>query len=135
MFRFLTAGDVGRFSYAGQLGMHVRPLNGSPVPDFPRGNEFLFGVAGGGRLSVRPGWALVIGPEFYGETAFRSFFGGSSAVESLLTGRLEGTGNGRRLRFKLGIGHGLIQDFGAPQWRIVFGAELFGQRASRTNSH
>src|ERR1700682_4786991 len=47
MFRFLAAGDSGAFTYAGQLGVHVRPLNDAPVPGSPNGNEFLFGVSGG----------------------------------------------------------------------------------------
>jgi hypothetical protein len=29
---------------------------------------------------------------------------------------------------KLGIGHALVQNFGAPQWRIVFGVEMFGHK-------
>jgi hypothetical protein len=55
MFRFLTAGDSGAFTYAGQLGVHVRPLNDAPVPGSPNGNEFLFGVSGGRRFIVPNG--------------------------------------------------------------------------------
>jgi hypothetical protein len=128
MFRFIAAGDAGRFSYAGQLGVHVRPVEGSLPPGGPEGNEFLFGVSGGRRLAVGTGWAFVVGPEFFGETAMRSFFNGQTGMEGLLTGRLEETGDGKRLRFKLGIGQGLIQQFGAPKWRILVGVELFGQR-------
>jgi hypothetical protein len=29
---------------------------------------------------------------------------------------------------KLGVGHALIQNFGVPQWRVVFGVEVFGHR-------
>ena len=128
MFRFLAAGDAGRFSYAGQLGMHIRPLDRSLAPGSPNGNEFLFGVSAGRRLPVRSGWAVVVGPEVYGETAVRSFFNGQTGIEGLLTGRLEGTGDGPRLRIKMGIGHGLVQQFGAPEWRILFSVELFGGR-------
>jgi hypothetical protein len=135
IFRFLAAGDAGGFSYAGQLGVHVRPLNDSPAPGSPSGNEFLFGVGGGRRFSVHRSWALIVGPEFYGETAFHSFFSGQTGVEGLLTGRLEGTGDGRRLRIKMGIGHGLVEHFGAPEWRILFSVELFGQRPDRSVSH
>jgi hypothetical protein len=129
MFRLLFAGDVGRFMYAGQLGMHLRPLDDSPAPGSPRGSELLFGIAAGPRLSVGTGWAVVVGPEIYGETALRSFFGGTTTgLEALLTGRLEGVGTGRQLRVKVGAGGGLDPHFGAPQWRIVFAVELFDQR-------
>jgi hypothetical protein len=128
MVRFLAAGDAGHFSYAGQVGLHIRPVGGSPAPGSPSGNELLFGLSAGRRFSVGPGWAVVIGPEVYGATAFHSFFGGATGVEGLVTGRLEGTGDGRRLRLKLGAGRGLDPHFGAPEWRIVFGVELFGQQ-------
>jgi hypothetical protein len=39
MFRFLAAGDAGAFRYAGQLGVHVRTLNDSPVPGSPKGER------------------------------------------------------------------------------------------------
>jgi hypothetical protein len=134
MVRFLAAGAVGHFSYAGQLGLHIRPIDDSPAPGSPNGNEFLFGLSAGRRFSVGTGSAVVIGPEVYGETALRSFFGGSTGVEGLLTGRLEGTGDGRRVRLKLGVGGGLNPHFGAPEWRIVFGVELFGHRSDRGSS-
>jgi len=134
MVRFLAAGDVGRFSYAGQLGLHIRPVDDSPAPGSPNGNELLFGLSAGRRFSVGTRWAVLLGPEVYGETALRSFFGGATGVEGLVTGRLEGTGDGRRVRLKLGVGGGLDPHFGAPEWRIVFGVELFGQRADRGNS-
>lgn len=128
MFRFLAAGDAGALTYAGQLGIHVRPLNDAPIPGSPNGSEFLLGISGGRRFVVPNGWSLIAGPEIYGETAFRSFFSGETGTEALLTGRLEETGAGRNLRIKLGIGHALVQNFGAPQWRIVFGVEVFGHK-------
>jgi hypothetical protein len=126
MFRFLAAGDAGAFTYAGQLGVHVRPLNDAPIPGSPNGSEFLYGISGGRRFGAPTGWAAIVGPEIYGETAFRSFFSGETGTEALLTGRLERIGAGRNLRIKLGIGHALEQNFGTPQWRIVFGVEMFG---------
>lgn len=128
MFRFLAAGDAGRLSYAGQLGMHIRPVDQSAVPGSPNGNEFLFGMSAARRFPVRSGWAVAVGPEFCGETAVRSFFSGQTGFEGLLTGRLEGTGDGPHTRIKMGIGHGLVQQFGAPEWRILFGVELFVRR-------
>lgn len=126
MLRLLFAGDAGLFTYAGQLGVHLRPLDDSPVPGSPEGSELLFGVAAGVRLPAGT-WAFVVGPEVYGATAFRSFFASSStALEGLLSLRLEGTGTqGPQLRFKLGAGGGLNAQFGAPEWRAVLAMELF----------
>lgn len=128
MFRFLAAGDAGAFTYAGQLGVHVRPLNDAPVPGSPNGSEFLYGISGGRKFTGPSGWAVIAGPEIFGETAFHSFFSGETGTEALLTGRLEQTGTERNLRIKLGVGHALVQNFGAAQWRIVFGVELFGHK-------
>ena len=129
MVRALFAGDVGSFTYAGQLGVHVRPLDETPTPQGPQGSELLFGVAAGAKLPLGRdgGSALVIGPEVYGETALRSLFGGSSTgLEGLLTTRVEGTGDsGGQVRVKLGTGGGISPQFGAPEWRFVVGVELF----------
>jgi OmpA-OmpF porin, OOP family len=134
MLRVLFAGDSGVLTYAGQLGVHVRPLDDAPIPGSPQGSELLFGVAGGARVRVGDGGtALVVGPEIYGETAFRSLLGkDTTGVEGLLTGRLEGTADdGGQLRVKLGTGGGLDQHFGAPEWRVVVGIELFDHGVDR----
>jgi hypothetical protein len=130
MFRLLAAGDAGHFSYAGQFGLHIRPAEGLPLPGSPDGNELLFGVSAGRRFSVRSRWAVVVGPEFFGETAVRSSSTGQTGLEGLLTGRLERTSDRPHLRIKAGIGHGIVQHFGAPEWRILAGVELIGQRPS-----
>ncbi len=126
--RLLAAGDAGRLRWAGQAGVHLRPLDDAPIPGSPEGSEMLFAGAAGWSFEVRPGWALVAGPEAFGETALRSFFGGdSTGAEALLTGRFEGTGPGARLRVKLGAGGGLDPAFGAPEWRVVVAVELFSR--------
>jgi hypothetical protein len=129
MGRVLLAGDVGAFSYAGQLGVHVRPLDDAPTPGSPQGSELLFGAAAGRKFPVgeHNALALVVGPEVYGETAFRSFFGTSTTgLEGLFTGRIEGTADdGPQLRLKVGAGGGLDAHFGAPEWRVVVAIELF----------
>ena len=130
MFRFLAAGDAGAYTYAGQLGVHVRSLNEAPVPDSPNGSEFLYGISGGRKFAAPNGWRVVAGPEIFGQTAFRAFFSGETGTEALLTGRLESDHPGRNLRVKLGFGQALVHDFGAAQWRVVFGIELFGQSRS-----
>jgi hypothetical protein len=125
MFRVLFAGDTGSFTYAGHAGVHVRPLDDAPAPGSPRGHELLFGFAAGARLGSRGTWLTVIGPEVWGATPFRSFFGaGTTAVEGLLSTRFEGRPTrGLHLRVKLGAGIGSDQAFGAPAWRILWGIE------------
>jgi len=128
MGRFLFAGDVGQFSYAGQLGAHVRPRSEAPIPDTPRGSELLFGAAGGLKfpLNGSSDTVIVAGPEVFGETAFNALFGlRSTGVEGLLSARLEAVGDrGALLRLKLGAGGGLDPHFGAPEWRVVCAVEL-----------
>lgn len=131
MVRVLFAGDVGLFTYAGQIGFNLRSVDDAPTPGSPQGSEALFGGAGGVRVSLSPAWneSLVVGPEVYGETAVRSLFGeNTTGAEALLSGRVESTAErGAKLRFKLGIGAGLDARFGAPEWRTVIGIELFDQ--------
>jgi len=128
--RALIAGDTGRLSYAGQVGVHIRPLDDRPIPGTARGSELLFGAAAGVRLF--PGasnrWALIIGPEVYGASAVQSLRSDSTALESLLSARMEGTAaRGRQLRIKLAGGGGLHPDFGAPEWRFVLAIEVFNR--------
>ncbi len=128
MLRLLAAGDSGAFRYAGQVGVHLRPLNDAPVPGSPNGNELLYGIAGGEKFPSTNGWAVIVGPEIFGQTAVHSFFNGETGTEALLTARLEQTSTEHNLRLKLGVGHALRQNFGAAQWRVVFGVELFGHK-------
>jgi hypothetical protein len=127
MFRFLAAGDVGRFLYAGQFGVHVRPVENDLPPGGPNGNELLFGASVGRRFTVRNDWDAIVGPEFFGETVVHSNYSGQTGFEGLLTGRLERTSDKPHLQFKLGIGRGLIQNFGAPQWRVLAAVEFVAQ--------
>ena len=134
MGRVLFAGDVGLMTYAGQVGVHVRPRDDSPIGGNPRGSELLFGVAAGPRFALQGGsLALFVGPEVYGETAFRSFFAsGGTGVEGLLTGRVEGTADdGGQVRVKVGVGGGLDAQFGAAEWRMVLAVELFDHNTDR----
>jgi hypothetical protein len=126
MLRFLAAGDSTAWCYAGQLGVHVRQLVDTLVPGGPDGSELLFGAAGGHKSTLNGKWALIAGPEIFGETAFRDFFSGATGLEGLMTVRFERIGHGPNLRFKLGAGHGIVEHFGAPRWRVLVGVELFG---------
>jgi hypothetical protein len=155
MGRVLFAGDIRSLTYAGQLGVHIRPLDDASTPGSPRGSELLFGLAAGARFPVGRAAAanetvgsgaaanetvrrdgrkvIVVGPEIYGATAFVDFLGPTrTAVEGLLTGRFEGTGtHGGQLRLKLGIGAGLDPHFGGPAYRFVIGVEVFDHGAAR----
>ena len=132
MLRALVAGDRGLLTYAAQLGVHIRPLDDSPTPGSPEGSEFLFGAAAGVKLPVRC-WTAVIGPEVFGATAFRSFFGSDgTAIEGLLSSRLEGPIDEKRsIRIRLGLGGGIHQQFGAAEWRMILGVEIYNRSASR----
>ncbi len=136
MFRFLAAGDAGHFTYAGQFGVHLRPVEGGIPPGGPNGNELLFGAAAGRRFTVHSDWDAVIGPEFFGESVVHSNYMGQTGFEGLLTTRLERTGvhpnYKSHLRFKAGIGHSLVHSFGAPQWRVVVGVEFGAQHTSNS---
>jgi hypothetical protein len=136
MFRVLVAGDAGLLTYAGQLGVHFRSVDDAPAPVSPRGSELLFGAAAGAKVPVGAsgGTALVVGPEVYGESAFRALLGTSTTgLEALLTGRLEGTArdDGPQLRVRLGAGGGISPHFGAPEWRAVIGIELFSRNGPK----
>jgi hypothetical protein len=135
MLRLLWAGDSGWLTYAGHVGVHIRSLDDTPIPGSPQGSEALFGIAAGAKLPVsRDGQTVaIVGPEIYGETAFRSFFGThATGVEALLSGRIEGIrDDGTQGRIKLGIGAGLDPDFGAPRWRFVLSVEMFDHNTDR----
>ena len=132
MLRVLAAGDLGNFTYAGELGVHIRPTDDGSVPGAPRGSELLFGVAGGTRVLFHRGASLVVGPELFGETALKSLFGAATTgVEGLVSARLERSDDADRLglRLKVGAGGGRDAQFGVPEWRTVVGVEVFGRAA------
>jgi hypothetical protein len=128
MFRFLAAGDLGVLSYAAQLGVHLRPYDPTRLPGSPNGSELLVGMAVGRRFSAGAHWSMTIGPELFGIIPMHSASLGSSGMEGLLTTRIEPTGGHSHFRIKLGIGHSLARYAGSPDWRVVAGVELFGQR-------
>jgi hypothetical protein len=92
--------------------------------------EFLFGIAGGVKIPVGLAKRIVVGPEVYGASAFRSFMHAAETdKEWLISTRFESTGeSGRQARVKLGVGGGINPQFGAPKWRVVLAVEFFGRR-------
>ena len=127
MFRALLAGNVGRIRYAGHVGVHFRWYDDPSTLGSPIGSELLFGIAGGPTLPLpTKRWDLIVGPEVFGATALRSPFGSTTtALEGLLSARLEGTRDDvMQVRIKVGAGIGNAQ-FGAPDWRLLAGIEMF----------
>ena len=131
MVRLLAAGDVGAFTWAAELGIHVRPRDDGGVPGAPRGSELLFGAAAGAKLFVSEASRTVLGPEVSGATAFAGFFKAeTTSAEALLSARWEGTGGtGPQLRVKLGAGLGLGSQFATPSWRALVAVEVFTPNA------
>lgn len=127
----MIAGDAAGLSYAARVGAHIRPLDESPARGAPRGSELLFGGAIGRTLPIATAH-IVLGPELYGATAFGSLFGSdTTALEALLTGRIEASrGSAARFAIKFGIGAGIQPRFGAPQWRAILGFDLAGTASS-----
>jgi hypothetical protein len=131
MVRLLAAGDLGAFTWAAHVGVHVRPRDDGAVPGAPRGSELLFGAAAGARLFVGEDSRTVLGPEVSGATAFAGFLKPeTTSAEALLSARWEGTGDtGPQLRVKLGAGLGLGSQFATPSWRAVVAIEVFTPNA------
>ena len=124
MVKQLFAGDVGPLHLRRpRWGLPSARSTIRPRPRSPHGSEFLFGLAGGARLPFgRDGaWSAVVGPEIFGATVLRSFFGGTgTAVEGLLTTRFEGTTSAGECLLRVMLGAGLgSQQLGAPGSRVV----------------
>ena len=123
--RVLVAGDVDRWSYAASVGVHDRTTV-DLVPGGPRGAELIFGAGGGRRFALAPRTGLTFGPEVFGQTAFREFFGhATTGVEALGTVRIDwGNPLSPRLRLKAAGGGGLDAQFGTPAWRTVLSLDV-----------
>lgn len=113
---WLTAGDIGVFTYATSVGLDGR----FRTKDFAYqafGPELTFAVAAGIRAANKK---LVIGPEFYGSTVVSDkgdgFFKKRTTPLELLFG-----GHGRIGDFQLGlgVGPGISRGIGAPDIRVV----------------
>lgn len=123
--RVLAAGDIGLWDYAAHIGIQDRTAV-DLVPGGPRGAEMLFGAAVGHRFTLAPRMALSIGPEVFGQTAFREFFGHyATGVEALGTAKIDwGNPLSPRLRLKASAGGGLDAQFGTPSWRTVVSLDV-----------
>ncbi len=128
--RVLLAGDVRWFSWAANVGVHLRPLDDGSTPNTPRGSELLGGFALGARLPVA-GHELLVGPEVSAVTALKAAVApDATGLEVLLGARWEQTVTAQLAwRLKLAGGVGAHAAFGVPEWRVVLGVELLGRVA------
>ena len=133
LLRAQFAGDWGMLSHAGFVGVHVRPRDDSDTLSSaslggPRGSEFVFGLAAAPQfdLSESGKTHAGLGPELFGETAFKNAFGKyTTALEALLSAHLTHVNDhGAVVRLKVGAGSGINAQFGAPSWRVVLGLEI-----------
>lgn len=126
--RVLLAGDLAHaFSYAAFVGLHLRPLDDREVPESPRGSELVASAAAGPQFAIGTTSSIGVGPELYAASAFAALLQKRrTAVEGLVSGRLDTRLDGATLRVKLGAGAGLHAHFGAPEWRSIVSIEVTG---------
>jgi OmpA-OmpF porin, OOP family len=120
--RFELAGDVGALTYAGRLGVNLRPRNEDYL-NYPFGSQLTFGAAAGVRILDKK---LVVGPELYGSTVISDGGDGFmkrrvTPVDLLMGGHYAPVD---AWKFGLGAGPGLTRGWGSPDYRIVASIEF-----------
>ena len=104
--RAMLAGELGAFVWAAQLGVFARERS-----------EMTASVAAGVRIDR----TIVVGPELFASTTFDDAFAKTTTpVEALLGAHwlIDGTA-----RLGAGVGTGLTDGLGAPQWRAILSLE------------
>jgi outer membrane protein OmpA-like peptidoglycan-associated protein len=120
-----AAGSKGILTYAGRLGIMIRPgaADGGGFDD-ASGSELSFGVSGGARLM---GGKLVVGPEIYGTTVFTQFASNrATSVDALVGGHYVLPKLGplpEGFRAGAALGPGLSHGVGTPVLRFVASIE------------
>jgi hypothetical protein len=126
--RLMAAGDHRRaISWAGSLGVHVRPEHGCGC-DLSPGTELTLGLAGSWRFSPR--WRA--GPELYASKAITGPFASRASlpVELLLAGHFAIRPS---WNLSFGLAPGLTRGAGAPAFRGVIGLQyVFGVAAPKS---
>ncbi len=116
----IVSGEIGRFAYALNTGVHLRPERHFAATDSE--SELAFGAAVGLLLANRK---LSIGPELYGSTTFdEAFERDTTNMEAIL---------GARLRvgpvvLGAGAGPGLTRGLGTPSLRALLSLTVAPQR-------
>ena len=118
--RFLVAGDIAPFTYAGHLGFTYRAQNDA-FAGSAMGSEAQIAMAGGIRALEN---RLTVGPELFGSTVVTdgdAFFARRTTPFELLFGaHYQAT---THWRVGGGIGPGLTRGFGTPKLRVVASLE------------
>jgi outer membrane protein OmpA-like peptidoglycan-associated protein len=114
--RILMAGDIRTFSWAAQLGFHVRPSDKCDCSLTP-GNELTAAVSAG----VRPSPQVLIGPEVTLSSATAHLAHAVASPVELLLGAHFGVAQGWTL--SAGVGPGLTDGLGSPALRAVVGLQ------------
>lgn len=116
--RFLVAGTVGPFVYAGRAGVHFRPANRFAGSD--GGTELVVGGAAG----VRLGDKVVVGPELFASTVLNSDQGAfrtrNTPLEAMLGAHVDVLEN---FRVGAAVGAGIAAGYGSPQMRGLLAIE------------
>ncbi|MBX3227610.1 MAG: OmpA family protein [Labilithrix sp.] len=113
----IAAGEVGVFVYSVRAGFMYRART-EPYAGSELGSEITFGGAAGLRLLDGK---MVVGPELYGSTIGKDFFGRKATpVEGLLGTHVHLTDS---FRIAGGVAMGFTRGFGAPETRLLFGLE------------
>jgi OOP family OmpA-OmpF porin len=121
-FRFwpklMLAGEKGRFIWAAQLGIHLRPRDSCGC-DLAPGSELSLGAAVGWQISQR----VLARAELYGSDGLSSggaFGKASPPAEILMSGRIALT---PRWRLDVGVAPGLSNGPGSPVVRGLLGVQ------------
>lgn len=124
--RWLFAGDIGAFTYAGQLGFDGR-FRTEDYGGTAFGPELTYTAAAGVRVANKK---VVLGPELHGSTVVSDggdgFFGKLTSPVELLIG-----GHGRVGDFQIGAGAGpgISRGIGTPDVRVVASLVWFPEPA------
>jgi OOP family OmpA-OmpF porin len=124
--RLLVAGRHDRLSWAGRLGVHLRPQHACGC-DLSPGSELTAGLAGGWWFMPR----LMAGPELY---LSRVISGGpfgaraATSLELMLSARFVAS---PRWNISLGVAPGLTDGAGTPAARVVLGVQYVVESLAR----
>lgn len=118
-----VAGDVGTFTYAANLGLHIRPELSGPAAE-GLGVEVRYGAAAG--LRVLDGH-LVLGPEIFGavvvSNAANEVTARSTPLEGVMGAHVTLGRAWTRFRIGAGAGAGLTRGLGTPRARAFLDFE------------
>lgn len=117
--RVAVAGQLGRFVYAGNLGVVVRDPEQGVVGEVPIDSELIHGVSVGLSLFDH---RITVGPELHGSTGLggQAFKTRASPLEALF-GAHGAIVHG--VRAGLGVGKGIVAGFGSPDVRALASVE------------